>query len=184
MPVQLFYELMHSFAEWPKEIDSLRNPDSAKQIEIVQEVVKTIREIRNNRNIPPKVPLVVSAKVQQEIVDILNSSAGLIGQSAGVKEFQAGVNIEKPANAAVAVADVAEVYVHDAVDPQAERLRFEKQKQQIEKAKSGVEAKLANENFVTRAKPQVVAQAKDKLVQLTEQLKTVDRHLSELDNGG
>jgi valyl-tRNA synthetase len=74
--------------------------------------------------------------------------------------------------------------VHDAVDPQAERLRFEKQKQQIEKAKSGVEAKLGNENFVTRAKPQVVAQTKDKLAQLTEQLKTVDRHLSELDNGG
>jgi len=171
-------------AAWPKEIDSLRDPDSAKQIEIVQGVVRTIREVRNNRNIPPKVPLVVSVRAQQEIVDVLNSSAGLIGQSAGVKEFQAGANIEKPANAAVAVADVAEVYVHDAIDPQAERLRFEKQKQQIEKAKSGVEAKLANENFVTRAKPQVVAQAKDKLAQLMEQLKTVDRHLSELDNGG
>ncbi len=170
-------------AAWPKEIDSLRDPDSAKQIEIVQEIVRAIREVRNNRNIPPKVPLVVSARAQQEIVDVLNSSAGLIAQSAGVKEFQAGANIEKPANAAVAVADVAEVYVHDAVDPQAERLRFEKQKQQIEKAKSAVEAKLANENFVTRAKPQVVAQAKDKLAQLTEQLKTVDRHLSELDNG-
>ena len=104
--------------------------------------------------------------------------------SEGVKEFQAGTNIEKPANAAVAVADIAEVYVHDAVDPRAERLRFEKQRQQIEKARGGIEAKLANENFVTRAKPQVVAQAKDKLAQLTEQLKTVDRHLSELDNGG
>ncbi len=170
-------------AEWPKEIANLRAPDAEKQIEIVQEIVRTIREVRNNRNIPPKVPLVVSAKAQQAVVDILNSSAGLIGQSAGVKEFQAGANIEKPANAAVAVADVADIYVHDAVDPQAERLRFEKQKQQIEKAKSGVEAKLGNENFVTRAKPQVVAQAKDKLAQLTEQLKTVDRHLSELDNG-
>jgi len=171
-------------AAWPKEIDRLRDPHAAKQIEIVQEVVRTIREIRNNRSIGPKVSLVVSVRAQQEIVDILNSSAQLIRQSAGVKDIHAGTDIAKPANAAVAVADSAEVYVHDAVDPQAERLRFAKQKQQIEKAKSGIEAKLANENFVTKAKPQVVAQAKDKLAQLTEQLKTVDRHLSELDNGG
>jgi valyl-tRNA synthetase len=45
-----------------------------------------------------------------------------------------------------------------------------------------VEAKLANENFVNKAKPQIVAQAKDKLAQLVEQLNTVEKHLSELDN--
>jgi valyl-tRNA synthetase len=171
-------------AEWPGAIDSVREPDAEKQIEVVQEVVRAIREIRNNRNISPKAPLVVSAKAQQEIADILNGGAELIAQSAGVKEFRAGTEIAKPANAAVAVADAAQVYVHDAVDPEAERQRFEKQREQLQKAMSAVEAKLANENFVTRAKPQVVAQARDKFAQLTEQLKTVDRHLSELDNGG
>jgi valyl-tRNA synthetase len=90
------------------------------------------------------------------------------------------MDIVKPANAAVSIAGVTEVYVHDAIDPEAERSRFEKQKQQIEKAKESVEAKLANENFVKKARPQVVSQAKDKLAQLTEQLKTVEKHLSEL----
>ena len=173
-----------AIAEWPKEIDSLREPDAEKQIEVLQEVIRTIREIRSNRNIPPKVPLVVSVRSQQEIVDILNGGAELIAQSAGVKEFRAGTDVAKPAHAAVAVVDAAQIYVHDAVDTEAERQRFEKQKEQIDKAKSAVEAKLANENFITRAKPEVVAQAEDKLAQLTEQLKTVDRHLSELDNGG
>jgi valyl-tRNA synthetase len=99
-----------------------------------------------------------------------------------VKEFHAGTDIEKPENAAVSIADVMEIYVHQAIDPQAERRRLEKQKQQIEKAKESVEAKLANENFVTKAKPEVVARAKDRLAQLIEQLKTVEKHLSELDN--
>jgi len=170
-------------AQWPNRIDSMREPDAEKQIEIVQEVVRTIREIRNNRNIAPKVALVVSAKAQKEIADILNESSDLVAQLAGLKEFHAGTDLARPANAAVAVADAAQIYVHDAVDPKAERLRFEKQKQQLEKAKNAVEAKLANENFVSRAKPEVVAQAREKLVQLTEQLNTVDRHLSELDNG-
>ena len=40
--------------------------------------------------------------------------------------------------------------------------------------------KLANENFVAKAKPQVVAQARDKLAELTKQLKLLEKHLSEL----
>jgi len=169
-------------AEWPRKIYSLRQLEAEKQIDVVQAVIRAIRDIRNSRNIPPKEPLVVSARSQQEIADILNSHAELIRQLAGVKEFQAGTDLEKPANAAVAIADVTEVYVHDAIDLEAERERFQKQKQQIEKAKQSVEAKLANENFVTKAKPEVVAQAREKLIQFTEQLETVEKHLSELEN--
>jgi valyl-tRNA synthetase len=171
-------------AEWPQAIDSMLNEEAERHVDIIQTVVRTIREIRNNRNIPPKEALVVSVKSQQEIVNILNHNAELISQSAGVIEFRAGTDVEKPANAAAAIADSAEIYVHDAIDPEAESRRFEKQKQQIEKAKEAVEGKLANDNFVAKAKPQVVAQAKDKLAQLTEQLKTVDKHLSELENSG
>ncbi|MHC4338185.1 MAG: hypothetical protein ACYSTG_09635, partial [Planctomycetota bacterium] len=43
-----------------------------------------------------------------------------------------------------------------------------------------VQARLSNENFVAKAKPQVVAQARDRLAELAEQLKTVEKHLSEL----
>jgi len=169
-------------AEWPQIIDSLRDNDAEKQIDLIQTVIRTIRDIRSNRNIPPKQLLVVSVKSQQEIAGILSRNAELIGRLAGVKEFQAGTDIVKPANAAVSIADVTEVYVHEAIDPEAEQRRFEKQKQQIEKAKESVEAKLANENFVTRAKPEVVAQAKDRLARLIEQLNTVEKHLSELNN--
>jgi len=169
-------------AEWPEKIDSLRDADVEKQIDIIQTVIRTVRDIRSNRNIPPKEPLVVSVKSQRETADVLNRNAELICQLAGVKEFEAGIDIVKPANAAVSITDVTEVYVHDAIDLKAEQRRFEKQKQQIEKAKESAEAKLANENFVTKAKPQVVARAKAKLAQLKEQLETVEKHLSELKN--
>ena len=167
-------------AEWPEKVDSLQDTDAERQIDIIQTVIRTVRDIRSNRNIPPKKLLVVSVKSQQEIVEILEQNSELISQLAGIKEFNAGTDIVKPANAAVSIAGVTEVYVHEAIDPEVEQRRFDKQKQQIEKAKESVEAKLANENFVTKAKPEVVAQAKDKLAQLTEQLKTVEKHLSEL----
>jgi valyl-tRNA synthetase len=171
-----------AIAEWPNRIDSLQETDAEKQVENIQAVIKTIREIRNNRNIPPKELLVVSARAQQETVDVLNQNAELICLLANVKEFKAGTDLVKPANAAVAIAETTEVYVHDAIDVEAEQAKLEKQKEQIEKGKKAVEAKLGNENFINKAKPEVVAQAKDKLAELTEQLETVEKHLSELVN--
>jgi valyl-tRNA synthetase len=168
-------------AQWPSSLDCFLDEDAEKQIAIVQDVIRSVRDIRNNRNIPPKKMLVVSAKSHQQNVDILNQNAVLIQQLAGATDFQAGADIPKPPAAAVAIADAAQIYVHDAIDPQAERARLQKQKQQIQDAKVAVEAKLNNENFIAKAKPQVVNQARDKLTQLSEQLKSVEKNLLELD---
>jgi valyl-tRNA synthetase len=170
-------------AEWPQSVDDLIDTDAEKQIDIIQTITRNVRDIRSNRNIPPKELLVVSVKSQQEIVEILERNSELINQLADIKEFHAGMDIVKPVNAAVSIAGITEVYVHEAIDLEAEKQRLEKQKQQIKKAKESVEAKLGNENFVKKAKPEVVAQTKDKLTQLVEQLNTVEKHLSELNNG-
>jgi valyl-tRNA synthetase len=66
------------------------------------------------------------------------------------------------------------------IDPEAERRKLEKQKGDVERAKAAVEAKLNNENFISKAKPQVVAATRDKLAELAEQLKLLEKHLSEL----
>ena len=73
-----------------------------------------------------------------------------------------------------------QIYLHDAIDPEAERARLEKQKASVENGVKAAKAKLGNENFVSKAKPAVVEQARQKLAELTEQLKTVEEHLSEL----
>jgi valyl-tRNA synthetase len=167
-------------AEWPQEIDQSRDVAAEKEIEIIQAAIRTVRDIRSSRNIPPKELLVVSAKSQQESVDILNRNAELIETLAGVSQFEAGIAIVKPATAAVGIADATEVYVHNAIDPEAECARLEKQKQRIGNAIGPIQAKLNNESFINRAKPEVVAQARGKLKELSEQLETVEKHLLEL----
>ena len=78
--------------------------------------------------------------------------------------------------------DATEIYVHDAIDLQAERHRLKRQKQQLQRAKKTAEAKLANKNFLQKAKSQVVTQAKDRLSQLSKELEIVEKHLEELEN--
>ena len=169
-------------ADWPKRIDALINEQIERQIDNIQTVVRSVRDIRSKCNIPPSSKLVVSVNAPQELSGILNADAGLLCQLANLKEFNVSHTTEKPKNAAAAIAGQMQIYVHDAIDVVAERKRLTKQKEQIEGAKKGVETKLANENFISRAKPEVVAQAKEKLAEYTEQLKAVEKHLAELDD--
>jgi valyl-tRNA synthetase len=161
-------------------MDSFVDESTETQIQTIQSVVRAIRDVRSKYNKPPGEMLSVSAKLRPQDAKVLSQNAELICQLAGVKDFKAGTAVSKPANAAVAIADATEVYVHDVIDIEAERKRLEGQKEQIEKAKEAVQGKLNNENFVAKAKPQVVAQARDRLAELAEQLKTVEKHLSEL----
>jgi valyl-tRNA synthetase len=168
-------------AEWPASLSALINRSVEEQIQIVQDAIRAIRDIRSKHNRPADELSKVSGQGSLKTVNILNENAQLIKQLAGVKDFEAGVETAKPRNAATAIVGDLRIYVHDAIDPDAERERLEKQKQQLEAAKKTVETKLSNKDFVTKAKPEVVAQAREKLTQLQEQLETVRKHLFELD---
>jgi valyl-tRNA synthetase len=167
-------------AEWPNQIDTLLNDEAEQQIDKIQTVVRAIRDIRSKYNKAPSEKLVASANAPAEIGDVLNAEKGLICQLAGLKEFTASQSIQKPENAAAVIAGQMQIYLHEAIDVEEEKKRLIKQKEQVEQAKKGVEAKLANENFINKAKPEVVAQTKNKLVELTEQLAVIEKHLSEL----
>ncbi len=169
-------------ADWPKQIDVLINEQIEQQIDNIQTVVRCVRDIRSKCNIPPSSKLVVSVNAPNDISGILNADAGLLCQIANLKEFSASHSAPKPKNAAAAISGQMQIYVHDAIDIEAERKRLTKQKEQIEGVKKGVEAKLANENFIARAKPEVVAQTKGKLAEYTEQLKAIEKHLAELND--
>ena len=166
-------------AEWPKELDFFVNEDIEKQIAILQSSIRAYRDIKSGDNIPPSAMLGASARVPEEFVDFLNTNSELICHLARVKQFAAAHDTKKPENAATAIVNDMEFYLHIERAPEAERARLEKQKLQVEKAKKAVEAKLADENFVTKAKPEVVAKARGKLAELTEQLETIEKHLAE-----
>jgi len=167
-------------AEWPRELGSFVNEDIEKQISIIQSPIRAIRDIKSKYNIPLTTQPITSVNTSGQIAEILNRNCKLICQMAGIKVFLAGSYIEKPKNAATAIVDDMQIYVHGAIDTGAERVKLEKQKEQIKKAKNSVEAKLRNEEFITKAKPEVVAQAKERLSELTEQLKAIEKHLLEL----
>jgi valyl-tRNA synthetase len=167
-------------ADWPQRIDAFLNDDAEERIDKIQTVIRAIRDIRSKYNKAIGEKLVASANAPVGICDVLNAEKGLICQLAGLKEFTASQSAQKPENSAATIAGQMQIYLHEAIDVEAEKKRLVKQKEQVEQAKKGVETKLANENFVARARPDVVAQTKNKLAELTEQLAAIEKHLLEL----
>ena len=167
-------------AKWPDKMDSLRDCDIEEKISIVQTLIRSIREIRNKYAIAPGKKLTASANAPADVSKILNDNMDLICTLAGLDKFSSAVDIEKPKTAAAAIIDQIQVFVHDVIDPEAERKRLEKQQGQILGFVKSSQAKLSNENFVAKARPEVVVQVRDKLAELKEQLQTIQQHLSDL----
>ena len=124
------------------------------------------------------------SKVNDPSIKISNDQTlvELIEQLAGVKELAADTSVAKPDNANVSISEAMAIYVHYEIDIEAELAKLQKQKEQTEAALKNIQAKLANKNFVNKAKAEVVEQSSQKLAELTEQLKTIEKHLLELEN--
>jgi valyl-tRNA synthetase len=161
-------------AKWPGEgLEQFRNPDVEEDITELQAVIKSIREIRSQHN-------VAAASAQGELGELFKANEHLIRGLGGLDEFVVAADIERGKATASSVLGEFEVFVHDVIDAEAEKQRLEKQKETLLKGIKPIEGKLANENFVTRAKPEVVESSRQRLAELKEQLAAVEKLIEEL----
>jgi len=111
---------------------------------------------------------------------LLTAQTYIICNLAHLETLHIAVDCTKPAGAAIAVGDDMEIYVAGAIDVQAERARLETQRQETVTFIERAQAKLNNENFIQRAKPDVVQRQREQLAQLQEQLAGIQKNLTDL----
>jgi valyl-tRNA synthetase len=167
-------------AAWPEGLEQFINPEVERKIETIQNIIGAIRDIRNKYTIHPAKRLQGGIDAPAQRIAVINENIGLICDQAGMEKLTIATGQEKPANTAAAIIEDLQVYVYDVVDVEAERERLQKQKEFIENGLRPLQAKLSNDSFVSRAKPEVVEQSRQKLKELTDQLDAVSKHLSEL----
>lgn len=168
-------------AEWPKRLSEFYDAEAEQQMGILQATIRAIRDVRTQYQVPPKKKLNVSVRTHESLASLLNEQQHVICNMTASSAFVAGPNCEKPLRAATAVSEEMEIYVDDVIDPAAEKKRLEKQQEELTKGIAGSEKKLANENFISRAKPEVVERERERLAQLKEQLASVKKNLADLE---
>jgi len=146
-------------AAWPRRRPPA--PEGGGEFELVREAVSAIRQIRSDYAIPPgktiDALLVPPAAGGAEARRTFDEESPLIGF---LTRSEVRVAAANPGDAAaqVVLGNGAEVVVPLAgvIDVQKECARLAGELQQLEKQLAGLRQRLANENFVARAKAEVV----------------------------
>jgi valyl-tRNA synthetase len=148
----------------------------------MQEVVRSVREVRNRYNIEPKTPLDTFVKCAESVAGDFRTLTPFIQQLGGIGKFDCGPAVSKPSQAASHVTPEFDVYVSLAglIDPAAETKRLEKQLADKRKALQGAQAKLENPNFVKNAPPEIVQQLRDQIAELQKQIATIEANIKDL----
>ncbi|MGB5848456.1 MAG: valine--tRNA ligase [Ignavibacteriaceae bacterium] len=149
-----------STSEYPKLNSELIKPSAESEMEMVQGIVYSIRNIRGEMNIPPSKSIdayIKSSEVKKHQIDYIKKLAK-------VDNIITGKDVEKPGASASAVFSSSEIYIplKGLIDLDVERQRIEKEINRLEGSLKGLEKKLSNEKFVNNAPADVVEKEKTK----------------------
>ena len=149
-----------STSEFPKVKKELINPQADKDMEVVENIVTAIRNIRGEMNIPPSKKINVLLKTNE----VSERQIDYIKKLARVEDLKAGENMVKPKASASSVVKSSEIYIplEGLIDLDIERQRLQKEITRLEGSLAGIEKKLSNEKFVSGAPADVVEKERTK----------------------
>ena len=174
-------------ADWPEPGAYARYIDEAgeRAFDLAQAVVTDVRSTRARYRISPKEPLRVDIQFHSaEASRAIDGMADFILNFANVSQIGSGVDpdrVAKPEGSITLAGPDFDAYiiVGDLVDFAAERARLEKAIAKDEKELAGAEKTLANEGFVAKAAPEVVAKKRERAEELRAELAALNAQLAD-----
>jgi valyl-tRNA synthetase len=154
-------------ASFPRIDERFDDDRIADEMGLVIEIVSTLRNIRGEMNIPPgeQIDAFFHTK-DSKIEERIQSNLSFIRSLAKVNEIRIGEEVKKGAYNAFAVVRDVEIFVPmDRSRIEEEDRRLQKEILKIEKEIAFVNKKLSNEQFLTKARTEVVSQEKQKVSQ-------------------
>ncbi|MBO0781838.1 MAG: valine--tRNA ligase, partial [Ktedonobacteraceae bacterium] len=169
-------------APWPRFDARLVDEQAEEQFGLAQEVVTRIRDARNQLKVEParRVPAILVVGDYQAMFE---EQSPLIEFLARTEKPQLQRSLaQKPEQAMGMLAGSVEIYLPLAgmIDIKKELARLDKDIAQAQQDRTRLQGKLANENFVSRAKPEVVEKEREKLAAQEERLALLQARRAEL----
>ena len=141
---------------------------------MLTDLIRQCRNIRTKHNVAPvdRVNAIVDASGDDSRV--VSDSIDLIKALAGLGDITIGhADTAQPSGSGAVTGGGVRIFLLDVIDASAEIARLEKQAETLEKGIAGIEGKLGNENFVSRAPQAVVEKERQRLEGLKRDLQTI-----------
>ncbi len=169
-------------APWPQYNAMLIDDEVDRQFSLMQEVITRIRDARNQMNVEPARRIPVFLAVGEDLA-MFTQQTPLIEFLARTEKPQLYTELTvKPEQAMSLLADRVEIYLPLAgmLDIAKELERIDKEIAQAEQERGRLQGKLANQNFIARAKPEVVEKEREKLLAQEDRLTKLSLRRKEL----
>ena len=162
---------------WPRVKSAWLDAEAERQIAFVMDLVVAVRNLRVENSIPPgkRVPVIVRGTPEQ--LDLVERLGGQIRSLAKIETLTPSRDGSRPTVAASAVVRGAEVFLplEGLVDLEEERARLARDAAKLMSDLESVKKKLRNQDFLAKARPEIVEKERARLTALEETLDKLKR---------
>jgi valyl-tRNA synthetase len=145
-----------ALTRFPQAADFANDAASVEAMNILQELIVTVRGLRKELGVPEKEATPIHVHASNRIAALADANADMLARLARVSSVELVQEAPKGNNArATAIFDVSVVYERQ-IDVAAERERLEKDLAKYDKGLQAAERQLNNEGFVAKAPAHIV----------------------------
>jgi len=170
-------------AAYPQVQAQLSDENAANGVELLKELIRSVRNIRAEVNTPlsKQVPMLIKTNDEQ-VETFLKENTNYIRRFTNPDTLEISADIQAPEMAMSAVLTGAEVYLPLAslINVEEEIARLNKELGKWNKEVEMVQKKLGNERFVANAKPEVVEKEREKERDYLEKRASVEERIATL----
>ena len=166
-------------SEWPVYDEKLSFRAEEQEFERVMTAIKAIRNRRAEMNIPPSKK--ANIYIVSQYADTFGECAKFFEKLAFAQSVEVRDSFDDAGSVAIITAD-AKIYIPlaELIDFAAERARLNKELENNMKLLAGVQAKLSNEAFVSKAPKAIVDNQREAAATLTEKISMIKESLAKL----
>jgi valyl-tRNA synthetase len=168
-------------ARWPEGQGLAVDEQAEAQMQVLQDLVGAVRQVRNLTSLGERQPLDARIAAPREFErGVLQRHAETIRALAHLASCEVAAKVERPKASAVAVVGGIEavVLLGEGVDLAKLKDVLARRAEKVKGGIGGVDAKLANQAFLERADPEVVAEERARRVELALELALLERNLA------
>ena len=167
---------------YPAAGDFAADRDAEDKIEFLSGIVRAVRNLRTEMNVPPSRKVRVMLLDTEERLSLVRAYESTVCTLARTEPLEYLSEGARPEKVATAIVDTTEVYVplDGTVDLEEEGGRLHRALGKLETELARVRNKLGNENFTARARPDVVEREREKAQEMEEKLEALNRSLTRI----
>lgn len=166
-----------AIAPWPEADRATIDVAAERTFETLRDIVGMVREARASAKIPPKEMIEASLKIDEDLAQSASREIALVESLSQTKFVEVGPDVVKPESASVVTRPLVELYLHVAVDEEAESERLGKRRDELVKSVKQLKGRLSNKGYVDKAPAHLVQETRDQLVAAETELARLEEQL-------